>query len=154
MSLPLLDNTLPPLEYLSLIVNICGIIITFIIQCCIGAFVYWKIRRSESPIRRELVFLFCISFLLTLLSTTGYMSTYAILILHGQLAINQIWEHPPLTITICIGFFCYYINYLILLLTLVVRLHMTFQGSALEMSKRAVHSFAMMFIVAFILLHF
>ena len=144
MSLALLDNTLPGQhEDLTAIVNISGVGVTMIVQLCIGALAYRKIRRNESKISHELVFLFFLCVAFGLMDGSCHISSWIIEISSGSL--------PLIAITMACGVWFYGLFVFLLLFVLVLRLHLTFKGSSLKMSKHSLYFFAIMFVVLFVI---
>ena len=147
MSLPLIDDAVWEQNYeLCAIINISGLGITVIIQLFIGALAYRKIRRNESEISRELVFLFFLCVACGLLRV-GSDVTGCI--------IHLSFDSLPLITLACIyacGVWFYGLFYVLLLFVLVLRLHLTFKESSLKMSKHSLYFFAIMFVILFVLI--
>lgn len=144
MSIPFIDQAfLPEYEDLFHVSVICGAGVAFIIQFCIGAMAKSKLRRSDSKIDREFVFLFFLSFVCALLYTSGTVTSYVVYMSHGS--------RPEIMIVLFICGFCYFSFFLVLLITLVIRLQVTFKDSALKMSKSIIYSFVVLFVVLFVL---
>lgn len=145
MSIPFIDNAfLPEYEYVFNIVEISGAGIAFVVQLCIGALVYWKLRRSQTKISRELVIVFYLSFVCALLFTSGFGVSTALDMSYGS--------HPVMLIARSILLFFYGSFLLILLLNLVMRLYVTFQDTPLRMNQHTVQLFVALFVVGFVLI--
>lgn len=144
MSLPLLDNAFLP-EYQDVfdIIEISVAGIALIIQLCIGALAYWKLRRSESRISVELVSLFFIAGSCALLYTGVSIVSVALHLVYGLKPVVKVGY------AICSALYVFFD--LILLLTFVARLYYVFKQSALRMSKQTVYLYVVLFVVLFIL---
>ena len=113
--------------------------LAFIIQLLIGTLTYFKIRRSEVAKQLKIVFLF--SFLSALSCNLSIWAAHAFRLLSYDL-------YFELAVSIA-QFFggCFWCS---LLCTLVTRLHLTFKGSALELSKSAISIFVCIFALLFL----
>ena len=116
--------------------------IAVILQSCIAATTYSKIRQTESTKRRELPALFLFAFISGLIFTTGAIISNLMWILYGS--------HPAISVaTVTVPFFyCFFM--ITLLCTLVTRLYVTFQASSLRMTKTTVYTFVIIFALLFI----
>ena len=130
-------------DELTAIINMSGVGIIIIVQLYIGALAYRKIRRNESKISRELVFLFFLCVACGLLRAGCDVTGWII-----QLSSNSL---PLITIAWACGALFNNLFYLLLLFVLVLRLHLTFKGTSLRMSKHSIYFFAIMFVVLFLL---
>ena len=126
------------------IVEIVGAGIAIIFELCLGLSAYSKLRRSQHPTSRALVFLFCFSFVFALLFPMSEIAVNVFHICYGL--------HDDMIEFIDsangIFFLCFLLS---LLLTLVTRLYITFKDSALRMSQCTVSLFVVLFVVLFIL---
>ena len=144
MPTPVIDTAfLPEHENLINTINAVGYAFAFIIQCYIGGLLYLKLRRSESKINPRLIFLFILSAALALLFTVGCIGISVFYVVYG-------WPHPTIKYSISItGFFLW--SFLsILLLSLVIRLYLTFHETALKMNKRTITIFIIIFVFMFV----
>lgn len=148
MSIPLIDKAFLP-EYKALIngIEMSSMAIAAIIQVIIGVLAFSKLHRSQqhSPgrkIRREIVFLFCVSFMSALLYTIGNAVTIKLHMLHGR--------HDAVIVGWSINAFFYGIFFLNLLITLVTRLYVTFDNTDLSISKHTKYLFIVIFMLLFI----
>ena len=143
MSLPLIDDALfEQYDDLTAIISLSGLVITIIIQLYIGALAYRKIRWNESKISRELVFLFFLCVAFALLRAGCNITSWII-----QLSFNSL---PFIAITMACAACSYGLFYLLQLCVLVLRLHLTFKGSSLKMSKHSLYFFAITFVILFV----
>ena len=146
MSIPLIDDILfAENENLPIIISAFGTGIALIFQFSIGILAYTEKRRSKSDIPNVFMALFIFSFTLAFLCTSGRVAASAIYLHYGS-------SHSALSFITSITNFCYGSFLFILLLTLVVRLYIAFQGSALEMTTNQVHTFIFLFVLSFILM--
>ena len=146
MSLPLIDKAFLP-EYLDqlLIFEIAATGIPLILQVYIFVSVCWKVRDTEFKIRRELIYLF----FLCVVSAVLYTTTVTI---YNVFKLMSYTSHPAYPVIYSIGNFLYGLFMLMLLLTLIARLYVAFQGSALKMTKMTVYVFTLIIVLAFVLM--
>lgn len=151
MSLPLIDQALYP-EHKDVfdIVKISGTGIALIIQLYIAASTYTQLRRSESNISREVVILFVLSLSCAVVHTiiVPVMSTLEMSYHHSY------DSHPAIVWAWSLACFLYIMFLYILFITLVVRLYVTFKGTALAMSKCAIYIFVVILVLLFVVVMF
>ena len=126
-------------------IYLCGMGFTFIFELSIGIFTIIKFRKSTA-IGNELKSLFILSFILAILTTTAVMVIILLLLLVPIPSFVFVF-------IICDGLFWFgYLSFFVILLaTLVTRLHVTFRGSTLEMTKNNMYLFGIIFLLLFIL---
>ena len=147
MSIPLVDHAfLPEYESQLIIIEIVGMMITFIIHLFIGVIAYLKMRSTESKFRVELVFLFFVCFITALLFTGGRVSANIIYLISGANPLT------PMIFLICEYIYYFFVD--MLFVTLVIRLYVVFKGTSLEMTKKTVYSFVILLVFWNILLIF
>lgn len=124
-----------------IIINVFGSSIALILQLVIGVFALLKMHRNKAT--GPLKIIFALSFALGVLATT----------LHLIASISRLISGAE-TVMYFIGSFCFSFLWHFILLTLagtlVIRLHVTFKGSALEMTKNTVRCFVALFVLQFI----
>ena len=140
MSFPLIDKAfLPEYEKQLLIFEIAALGISLIIQLYIGVSVFWKVHDTKFNIRREFVFLFFLCILFAVLGTTCSA-------IHNVFKLMS-RDHPMFYV---IGSFSYGSFLLILLLTFITRLYVTFQETVMKMTKMTVYVFAIICVLVFV----
>ena len=117
--------------------------IPLIIQVYIGTSVYRRVREPETKIRPELIYLFFLCVVSTVLSTTS-------LAIFNVFKLMSYSSHPAYPVFYFMGRFFYGAFLLILLLTLITRLYLTFNETALKMTKVTIHLFAIIFVLVFV----
>ena len=129
--------------------HVCFMGLFFIFELIIGILTITKLRHSNTT-RNELRYLFLLSFILAILITIAAVVFLAFLI-RGMTTDAHI---PDDVFLVCdfLFWFCYLCFFITLLATLVTRLYVTFQDSALRMARNTLYLFGIIFVLLFLLI--
>ena len=144
MSIPVIDKAFLPEYQKQLLIPVIAVMgIPLIVQVYIGVSVYWKLHDTESNIRPELIYLFLLCVVFAVLSTSSA-------VIYNVFILMSYTSHPAYFVFLFIEGFFYGLFFLMLLLTFITRLYLTFNETALKMTKVTVYVFAIIFVLVFI----